>query len=614
MRGLLHAFWREVDAPALFADFGFAPRAALMSELRQRLVQRVLPGTPATRDLAALFPLLFEPQDLDWLGRMDAALLARLAALLAPAAPAAALAAEQAAPTAHWRIAMAEALTVLVSEIRAGGFAPAMRQRMSADLLDGDPFRQLAQVGDRFGDAVLAGDADAALAQAPYLRALLDRCRAAAASIHDHLAEAGVSVDLVFRMDQLRARCDRVELLMDALLAPDPAPELLRLTRSLVQDAAERRGVRSLMARHYSLLARKVAERSAETGEGYITRTRAEYRRMLARAAGGGTVLAGTTFLKFAIGGLGLSAFWGGWWAGVNYAASFVLIHLLHFTVATKQPAMTAPAMAARLGEVQKAAATAGEGDDERAADGFVDEIANLIRSQTAGILGNLALVAPVVLAVQAASRAALGEPLVGGATAEHILHDLTALGPTPLFAAFTGVLLFSASLVAGWVENWFVFYRLDSAIAWHPRIVQRLGAARAQRWAAWARANVSGLAANVSLGLMLGLVPAIASFFGLPIQVRHVTLSTGQLAAALGAEGIGLLLDASFWWCALGIVLTGLLNVGVSFALAFKVALRSRGIRVGERLRLNAALRRRLWRRPWSFLWPPKDPAPPGG
>ena len=43
---------------------------------------------------------------------------------------------------------------------------------------------------------------------------------------------------------------------------------------------------------------------------------------------------------------------------------------------------------------------------------------------------------------------------------------------------------------------------------------------------------------ANTSLGLMLGLVPPIAAFFGLPLEVRHVTLSTGQIAAALMAGG----------------------------------------------------------------------------
>ena len=116
-----------------------------------------------------------------------------------------------------------------------------------------------------------------------------------------------------------------------------------------MQGAQARRSLRSLFAQHYSLLARKVAERSAETGEHYITTSRDEYRDMLRRAAGGGLVIAGTTFAKFALGALALTAFWSGLAAGLNYALSFVIVHLLHWTVATKQPAMTAPAMADKL-------------------------------------------------------------------------------------------------------------------------------------------------------------------------------------------------------------------------------------------------------------------------
>jgi site-specific recombinase len=182
----------------------------------------------------------------------------------------------------------------------------------------------------------------------------------------------------------------------------------------------------------------------------------------------------------------------------------------------------------------------------------------------------------------------------------------LTLLGPMALYAAFTGVLLFASSLIAGWAENWFVYHRLDSAIAWNPRILSLLGASRARRWADWWRAHVSGVAANVSLGMMLGLVPAVAAFMGLPLEVRHVTLATGQLAAALGALGMDLLRQPAFWWCVAGIAATGVLNVTVSFYLAFKVALRSRGVRVQDRLRIRAALWRRLRTRPMSFLRPP--------
>ena len=69
----------------------------------------------------------------------------------------------------------------------------------------------------------------------------------------------------------------------------------------------------------------------------------------------------------------------------------------------------------------------------------------------------------------------------------------------------------------------------------------------------------------------MLGLVPPVLGFVGLPLDVRHVTLSTGQLAAAAGALGPDILKMSAFWWCVAGIACTGVLNLGVSFYLAMK-------------------------------------------
>jgi site-specific recombinase len=589
---VLTRFWAEMDSAALFADFGFSPRANFFGELGQRLKLKLLPRTPATTDLAELFGLLF-PDDDDalWLEAIDPATLSRLLALLAPTTP---------AHDRHWLAPLLDAIEYLASAVRAAGFSSALRQRMSPELLAEGPFRQLAVVAERIRALALAPDLDEAalLKEAQYLRALLDTCRQCADSVHGHLEDHGVSINVVFDVDQLRLRTHRIEQLLNCVISPEPAQEITRLLAELVRTATERRSIRALFARHYSLLARKVAERSAETGEHYITRDRAEYRQMLAAAAGGGAVIAGTTFMKFFVLAIGLSAFWGGFWAGMNYAISFVIVHVLHWTVATKQPAMTAPAMAEKLGDVA----------DDAAVERFVDEVAHLIRSQAAGIIGNLAAVTPLVLAVQWASQAAFGTPLIHGHNAEHVLDAITLLGPTALFAAFTGVLLFASSLIAGWVENWFVWHRLDSAIAYNPRIVMALGAARSQRWGRYWRANISGYASNISLGLMLGLVPAIALFFGLPIEVRHVTLSTGQLAAAAAAQGWEVLQHSPFWWCVAGIVATGVLNLSVSFFLALKVALRSRGIRMVDRSRIRRAIFRRLRTNPGAFVLPPKQ------
>ena len=579
--------WNDVDAVVLFAEVGFAPRMALWHEFLGRLRRRVLPATTDTRDLAELFELLFgDEADEDWIAAIDDELLARLGLLFS------------AAPDGDWRVEMRAAVTVLVSSVHAAGLAGPMRVRMDEALLQDRPFHQLPTAWEAVERALLQPERGPALAPAlQYLRALLDRCRAAALTVPEHLEAHGVSVDLMFSVEQLTARVDRIEALLACLLSEHPQRELLRLVAGLVRVVHERRSLRTLFARHYSLLARKVAERSAETGEHYITRSRAEYGEMLRSAAGGGLVIAGTTFFKFFILLLGFTAFWSGFWSGVNYALSFVLIHLLHWTVATKQPAMTAPAMADKLQSI----------DRDDGLQRFVDEVTHLTRSQVAGILGNLVVVAPVVLAVQLLCRAVFGLPLVGAGAGDYVLGSLQLLGPSLLFAAFTGVLLFASSLVAGWVENWFVFHRLDSAIAWNPRIVTLLGRTRALRWSQWWRANISGLAANTSLGLMLGLAPALTGFIGPTLEVRHVTLSTGQLAAAVGALGFGVLTTWAFWSCVLCIAGIGVLNVGVSFLCAFKVALRSRGIKLADRRRVYAAIRARLRSAPLSFLIPPR-------
>ena len=606
---LLACFWKEIDTAALLADFGFTPRVDLFGELAQRLRMMVLPATPETTDLAELFGLMFAgTDDAQWLRAIDDATLARLSTLTdeawcmqparRPKAPT--VSSESTDLAASWREPFLDAIMYLASAVRASGFSGPLRQRMSAALLADQPFGQLARVAERVREQAESGDNATLLQEAQYLRALLDVCQRAAASVADHLEEYGVSVDVVFQVHQLRQRARRIDELVTCLLSPTPPRDITQFLAGLVDVARERRSVRTLMANHYSLLAYKVAERSAETGEHYITRDRSEYASMLRAAAVGGAVLAATTHVKFLVLALGMAAFWSGFWAGMNYAISFVVVQLVHGTVATKQPAMTAPAMARKLSD------ETGAGASDEAVEAFVDEVAHLIRSQAAGIFGNLMAVVPMVLLVQLAWGAAFGQPLVSAHDAEHVLESITLLGPTALYAAFTGVLLFASSLFAGWAENWFVWHRLDSALAWNPRLRSRLGPARARRMSVWWRANISGLAANVSLGLMLGVEPVVATFFGLSLEVRHVTLSTGQLAAALGTEGLALLHHADFWWCVAGIAVTGALNLGVSFFLAFKVALRSRNVPTAGRSRIYGAIRRRLWAHPLSFIWPP--------
>ncbi|MBB4223013.1 site-specific recombinase [Variovorax guangxiensis] len=599
LRERLRAWWRvftqTVDLTTLLADYGFAPRTAFASELSERLRRKILPGTPETTDASDLFRMVLPGVfDAGWIALLDETQLGRIGALLAGAAPD-----TDGAP--RWRLTVMDAVTYCSSQVVAAGFSPELRLRMSTDAIgETRPFHALLadldelreQMFDRPGEP---HDEEALQAAFVVFRDRLDACRAAAASVYTHLEDNGISVGLVFRLRQLRERVLRIRELLDCLMTANPGPSVARLVGRLVLAGGERNSIRALIASNSSMLAAKVTERSAETGEHYITRDRASYLQMVKKAAGGGAFTALTVLLKFGIYALGLSAFWSGLSAGLMYAASFVAIQLLHLTLATKQPAMTAPAMAARLRHIRSDAGV----------DDFVDEVANLVRSQVAAVLGNVLVVVPAMAAVTLLFQFALERPLLDAAHAAATLKSLSLAGPTALYAAITGILLFSASIIAGWTENAFVLHRLDSAMRYNPRIGAFLGAARARRWADFMRTNISGFASNISLGLMLGLLPAFAGFFGLGLDVRHVTLSAGQIAAAAASTGLAVLQQPALWWAVAAIPVIGALNVSVSFYFAFRLALRAHSVSLGDRARIRSAIWARWRSRPVSFFLP---------
>jgi site-specific recombinase len=602
----LRAWWQvlheTLDGTALLADFGFSSRSAFVSEFFERLRQKLLPGTPETADASALFSLvLCHSFDAQWLTALDEATLARLADLLRlPEFPATNTNNSQ-TPISHWQSSVLEAITFCTSQVRSAGFSPELRLRMSAPAREAGPFHALARDFDVLRDVFLSSPANDSQERQDALqrfRERLEACRQAAATVYTHLDAHGISVNLVFQLRQLRERVLRIRALLDCLLSNHPAASTARLLSHLVTVGQDRRSLRALIASNTSMLATKVAERSSEAGEHYITRTLSEYRAMLRKAAGGGALTALTTWLKFAVMALGLSAFWAGFWAGMVYAASFVLIQLLHFTLATKQPAMTAPAMAAKLKDL----------DDPAALNAFADEVTHLIRSQVAAVLGNVLLVFPVVVAISVALQWVNGQPMIDAERAAYVFHSLSLLGPTALFAAFTGCLLFASSIIAGWVENWFVLHRLDSAMRYNPRITAVLGSPRAQRWAGFMRTNISGFAANISLGFMLGLFPAFAVFFGVALEVRHVTLSAGQLGAACASLGWEVLRAPALWWSVAALPVMGALNLMVSFYLAFRLALRAHNVSGIDRVHVSQVIGRRWRQAPLSFLWPTRD------
>jgi site-specific recombinase len=581
---------REASGPELFSATGLPYESAFFSELTERIANALLPRHLSPSDLSGLFTAMFPASsDAQWMLELDQDVLTRLWKLAADDG------------ISHlYRQQIDESLVYLCTVIIAEGISPAFRQRLEPKMpLQATPFMVLR----RELEAYLRGapDNEGALRS---LRMLIAVCQAQTDRIYAHLDEYGVSVSLVYRVERMRAQLLRMTYLVDLRItgsggkvsaAGSAGGRVQLLLADLIDAHHNRSSVRGLVRRSFSLLARKMVERNGAHGEHYIARDRRAYRAMLKAAGRGGIVTAATVLVKTLSNSVATPYFFQGLFASLNYATSFLLISAIGGVLATKQPAVTAPALAARMGEL----------DTVEGLHKLMAEIAMLLRSQAAAIFGNVAAVIPTMLAICFLFAWLHGAQPMDAVKARATIASLSPIGATPLFAALTGVLLWLASLAAGFADNWFALRRLREALAHQRQLVHVLGAGRAERLALWIERHISTIAGNVSLGLLLGMTPVLADFFGLPVNVRHVTLATGSLAAAVASLGWQVLATPPFWLAVVGVVLTALLNVGVAFACALGLALRAREVPKRIRRVVFRVVLRRFMLSPFGFLFP---------
>ncbi|WJF89813.1 site-specific recombinase [Paraburkholderia bonniea] len=604
---ILRKLLRESDSISLLCDSGMPVHSGFFGALAERFQSSLIPPAPNRRDLTAIFTLMFTSEhDAEWIAALPADLLVRIRELFNYCPPDNGDDSNPPRPASPFSLDLLTALHNLTCQISSTGLSPTVRSRLSeaeARLApEKQPFylltRAMLAVEAAHQASAEGAEPERLLHEVNYLRVLLDQCRVAIDNVFSHLYKNGVSVDIVFQVERMRMRIQRAEHLLDTwMAAADDLHAHARLTAELIHANYASQSASHLLRSNFSLLARKVVEYSADTGEHYIARDRAEYLKMLRMAAGGGLVTVVTVCVKFSITGAHLQSMLEGLLAGINYSASFLLMHFLHFSLATKQPAMTAPTIARELD---------GAGTPE-GVQSFVASVIALIRTQAAAILGNVLLVFPVCLGVQLLWQTLFHSNLISPEKAHATLHSFSLLGPTPFYAALTGVLLWSSSLLAGWADNWFVLHRVADALCYNRRLRMTLGAAGAARLAQFCRSNIAGVAGNITLGMMLGLVPAILTAFAFTFEVRHVTLSSGSIGIALGVLGRNALHQPELWWAVAGVGSMAILNVAVSFALAFYMAVRSRDLRHSHVRSLRGAVWRQIFKRPLDLVWPAK-------
>ena len=414
-------------------------------------------------------------------------------------------------------------------------------------------------------------------------------------------SEKGASLSLSYLILLIDFCIGRMRLLLGGL---DDNHEyrtnnLVDFFRVLVRNESRKTSIRELMSNSLGYVAYQIAEHKGAKGEKYITVSRKDYYKMIGSAMWGGLIICFVAVFKTLLGFVGFPPFWKGVAYSVNYSAGFVAIEETHSILATKQPAFTASAIASSL-DIRKS--------EQPNLYSLAITVARTTRSQIASFFGNLIIVFPVTYMLAWGYDKVFHHKLVEGAAAISMLdsqHPWYSL--SWLYACNTGIFLFISGLIAGFVQNKVRYGRVGERIETHPLLKNTFLQKRLHRLAHYITQHSGALAGNISLGFFLGMSTVVHKIFGFPFDIRHITISAANTSIGIYGAGFHNLTWPYMLEVLIGVLGIGFFNFAVSFALAFFVAVKSRGIRLKEYPEFISILFRYFKKHPLSFIFPPK-------
>jgi site-specific recombinase len=619
---------------SLYSDVGILSNDGFFTELKRRIAYRILPPALDETYLSdTLDRLLCREDDYLWIRAVPNADWLELFDTVSKAPPPADAALDSAR---HVTLrGLLDAIRTLSCRVCALGLEPRLiHAHMEIEEVDSPFLMQNIEANhylDQYG-RLLAGEIER-LEDARHLLVMLDQCEEVVQKIRRRALAAGTSVSLTYLLVAITQSIDRLrkllflvdvsgelpsaptvdlEALADEATPPAAPPTSLRRAAALdlAQELAEAHNtkyqVRGLVRDNIDLLARNVTENASRTGEHYIAEHRSDLRGMFNQAAGAGFIISAMAVIKILLSYLQRAPLIEAALYSMNYSLGFMLVHVLHFTIATKQPAMTAARIAAALHESDQKSSKYRQAD----ADSMAALINKVFRSQVMAVLGNLATVIPISFLLALGYWYLTGHHLVNVFKARHLIEDSHPWHSLALLhAAIAGVWLFLSGLVSGYYDNKALYTRMGQRVQQLHGLRRLLGKERLARFGRYVEDNLGGLMGNAVFGLLMGTTAMVGFLLGLPLDVRHVTFSSANFA--IGFVGLDYRVDPeTIGVTVLGIALIAMVNLLVSFGLALWVALRARKIRFYHGFKLLRALGARLRAAPLDFFIGPKaDP-----
>jgi site-specific recombinase len=411
----------------------------------------------------------------------------------------------------------------------------------------------------------------------------------------------GISGKINQSLIKIRQQLERMNDILSVMVI-DNESEVVEKSKQLFFNILEykshKTNLRDLVSDSTTLMSHLITNHTAETGTHYITSNRKDYLKMFLKASGGGIVVGCLVVLKLFFGSFQGSDFSHAILYSFNYAMGFIMIYLMNFTLATKQPAMTAATMAKVLSE--------GENTKKNYVD-FAHLVSKLFRTQFIAFIGNVALSFPVALAL-IYGLDVLFQQNFAAEKATKLLQDQDPFHSKAIFhASIAGFFLFISGIISGNVANNSVFYRIPKRIAKNPFLNYFLGEKTAKNLSEFYARNWPGIMSNFWFGIFLGVTGPIGLFLGLDLDIRHITFAAGNIA--LGFYGKGFEVDSyTVWISIITVFIIGFFNFAVSFGLSMVLAFRSRKVNFGEVREIYREILRYFLKNPLRFFLPIKS------
>lgn len=436
-----------------------------------------------------------------------------------------------------------------------------------------------------------------------HILVMIKQCDVQVGYIYKHKDIFGISLQLTYMMRQLEQYLKRLTQLMELIQTEDKSRKWLIITQ-LLKEFVYAENTKYSLRKHFSinlqLLTFKVIENTSKTGEHYISSDRSGYWKLFRRAIGGGIIVGLLCCNKTRLYFLHLPIFWEAFFYSMNYSIGFMIIHILGFTIATKQPAMTASTIAANLSN---------NGANPNWLETTTQLLIRLIRSQFISLVGNAVVAFPVAYGLDWLYHRAYGYHIADTAKAIKLIGELNVWESLALpHAALAGVYLMVSGLISGYYENKWIYNNYTLRIMNHPGLLRTFGQDKLTKITHYFEQNFGALAGNFALGVFLGSTSAVGFTLGLPLDIRHITFSAGNFGLAFA--GLHSHISQDLWInSVIGISCIGLMNVLVSFGLSIAFALKSRNAPFSEVKSLIGNLSWQFFHRGAAFFFPVKEP-----